>query len=145
MTIWKPISLLCKIDYRLNQLKRAHKFIKKVLVFLKKLPLFAKKLLSFKKKPANSPKIPQKSPRFLEEALKIRKNTRDFPTKSSNNKNMKDNEIDPKHLEAVRRRLDYLVAEGVAVVTGQNAAGETLYRLKSDEEIEAELREIENS
>ena len=57
--------------------------------------------------------------------------------------NNQSEEVDPIILAEVERQLEYLVAEGLVVITGTNAAGKPLYRLKTDEEIEAELRSLD--
>jgi hypothetical protein len=45
----------------------------------------------------------------------------------------------------IRTQLDYLVAEGVCVIDRIDEFGEAVYRLKTEEEIQAELDAITNS
>ena len=50
-----------------------------------------------------------------------------------------------KVLIAVRKQLQYLLEEGVVVVDHYNTFNEAVYRLKTEQEIEAELDLIINS
>lgn len=48
-------------------------------------------------------------------------------------------------LREIQASLDYMLAEGIVVIDGFSEDGEPFYRLRTDEEIQAELDEIENS
>lgn len=51
-----------------------------------------------------------------------------------------------KRIEAyVRKHMEYLLAEGIVLIERYSDAGEPVYRLKTDEEVQAELDEILNS
>lgn len=56
-----------------------------------------------------------------------------------------DGESKEELIQDIQAALDYMYAEGIVVIDSFNEFGEPLYRLRTDEEIQRELDEIENS
>jgi hypothetical protein len=110
---------------------------------------WSKKMFFRLKESLDTPQNRIRLQKIWNKLFKSEKTKVEVPTKIKHNRPMrkkkpKTSKHDKELMVAIQRHLDYLLAEGIIVADGKDSNGEVLYRRKTEEEIAAEIEEIEN-